>query len=391
MAKVYVVHQDGSTESLPGVRCVDEDKELQRVLEKNPDLIPGEQINPDDPRRWLIIKREMPVPDPNSGSDRWSIDFLLADQDAMPTFVECKRFNDTRSRREVVGQVLEYAANGQFYWTKDQLRNLAEETLKQSSLTLDGAIRTLNPPGDLSIDAFFDRFQANLQEGQVRIVFFLEESPFELRSIVDFLNKQMELAEVLIVEARQYSRNELRIIVPSLFGYTEQARLIKKSVTVTSAASRRKWDQASFLNDARAKIGDNSAEALQSFLDACVAIGAELAWGTGATKGSFTLRIPALCQPSLFTVYSDGDMSVNFGGLNDKRGTEAVRELFAEKLDQIGFEIPADRANRYPMYGLAQWISKAPLLIDSLKQMLPQSRAKEALFEEAARCPPAGS
>src|SRR5215472_12440389 len=88
MAKVYVVHQDGSTESLPGVRCVDEDKELQRVLEKNPDLIPGEQINPDDPRRWLIIKREMPVPDPNSGSDRWSI--LLADQDAMPTFVECK-------------------------------------------------------------------------------------------------------------------------------------------------------------------------------------------------------------------------------------------------------------------------------------------------------------
>jgi len=378
MAKVYLVHPDGNTEPLARVRCVDEDKELQRVLEMNPDLIPGEQINPDDPRRWLVVKREMPVPDPNSGSDRWNIDFLFADQDAMPTFIECKRFNDTRSRREVVGQVLEYAANGQFYWTKDQLRNVAEETARQNGLTLENAIRTLNPPDELSIDLFFDRFQANLQEGQVRIVFFLEDSPFELRSIVDFLNKQMELAEVLIVEARQYCRNDLKIIVPSLFGYTDQARLIKKSVTVTSAASRRKWDQISFLSDARTKIGDSAADALESLLNECVSMGAELGWGTGATKGSFTVRIPALCQPSLFTVYSNGDLVVNFGGLNDKKGAEGVREILAEKLIQIGFDVPADRTNKYPTYELSKWISKGALVASTLKQISHQSRAKDA-------------
>src|SRR5690242_3287529 len=119
MPKVYVVHEDGNTEAMDRVRCRDEIKELQLILEKNPDLLPGDQIDPEDPRRWLLIKREMPVPDPNTGLDRWSIDFLFVDQDAIPTFVECKRFADTRSRREVVGQMIDYAANGHYYWTKE--------------------------------------------------------------------------------------------------------------------------------------------------------------------------------------------------------------------------------------------------------------------------------
>ncbi len=46
---------------------------------------------PENPRKWLQIKREMDVPDPVTGSSRWSIDFLFVDQDAVLTFVECKR------------------------------------------------------------------------------------------------------------------------------------------------------------------------------------------------------------------------------------------------------------------------------------------------------------
>jgi hypothetical protein len=49
--KVYVVHEDGNTEAMDRVRCRDEIKELQLILEKNPDLLPGDQIDPEDPRR----------------------------------------------------------------------------------------------------------------------------------------------------------------------------------------------------------------------------------------------------------------------------------------------------------------------------------------------------
>ena len=170
MAKAYVIEEDGRTKPMTVIRCTDEEQELQLILENNPDLIPGDQINPADPRRWLSVKREMPVPDPNTGVSRWSIDFFFVDQDAMPTFIECKRFNDTRSRREVVGQMFEYAANGHHYWTKEELREYAEETANQNGISLNEEIQRLQPEDTDTVDVFFQRLQDNLRErkrGQV--------------------------------------------------------------------------------------------------------------------------------------------------------------------------------------------------------------------------------
>ena len=82
----------------------DSERLLQEMLAKHPDLLAGEQINIDDPRRWLLITREMSVPDEEDGSGRWSIDHLFLDQEGIPTLVEVKRSSDTRIRREVVGQ-----------------------------------------------------------------------------------------------------------------------------------------------------------------------------------------------------------------------------------------------------------------------------------------------
>ena len=86
-------------------------------------------MNRDSPRRWLLIKREAGVPDHEGGGGWWSVDHLLVDQDAVPTFVEVKRASDTRSRREVVAQMLDYAANGSVFWTPEQLRSWFEATI----------------------------------------------------------------------------------------------------------------------------------------------------------------------------------------------------------------------------------------------------------------------
>ena len=255
MSQVYVVEGDGKSELMERILCKDEDRELQRLLQHNFDLLPDDQIDPDDPRRWLLVKREMPVPDPSTGADRWSIDFLFVDQDAMPTFVECKRCADTRARREIVGQMLEYAANGHHYWTREQLVQLAEQTARDRNQTLDGMLTALRPTDDLSADEFFERVHENLRQGRLRVVFFLERSPFELRSVVDFLNKQMERSEVLLVEARQYQANGMRVIAPTLFGYTEQARQVKRA-TSGERKTRRGWDKDSFLADAGARSLD---------------------------------------------------------------------------------------------------------------------------------------
>lgn len=40
---------------------------LQTYLASFPELLPGDQINPDQPRRWLLVKREMDVPEQVDG------------------------------------------------------------------------------------------------------------------------------------------------------------------------------------------------------------------------------------------------------------------------------------------------------------------------------------
>ena len=168
----------------------------------------------------------MPVTDPRTGDDRWSADFLFVDHMAIPTIVECKRCDDTRSRREVIAQMLEYAANGHHYWSAEDLQAYAQEAAGGLA-QLDAWVSRSYTNGTSTSD-FFEAVVTNLRKATIRLIFFLEESPFELRSLVDFLNAQLQETEVLLVEARLYDSPAGRIIVPWLLGYTEQARVVKR-------------------------------------------------------------------------------------------------------------------------------------------------------------------
>lgn len=254
MSDIYAMNENKTTTALTRVHCKNEDEELQTVLEKNLDLIPGDQITPDgEPRRWILIKREMPVPDPTNGGNRWNIDFFLADQDAMPTFVECKRHDDTRARREVVGQMLDYVANGAHYWSAADIKEHTEQSA--SGRSIESVLSSLGPRLADDVDAYFKAVETNLREGKVRMVFLLEDSSYELRSIVEFLNGQMDRAEVLLVEVRQYQLGEQRILVPTLFGFTEKARMAKRDTSSSLTTSgRRTWDFDSFMADAMTKV-----------------------------------------------------------------------------------------------------------------------------------------
>ncbi len=121
-----MIKDDGELVEL-SEREYDSEDLLQGLLERYPNLLAGDQIDSESPRRWLLIAREVGVPDQENGLDRWSIDHLFLDQDGTPTIVEVKRSTDTRIRREVVGQMLDYAANGVAYWPVESLRSLLQD------------------------------------------------------------------------------------------------------------------------------------------------------------------------------------------------------------------------------------------------------------------------
>ena len=353
MAAAYLMGGDGNTVSMTRIRCRNEEKELQRLLEINPNLLPGDQINPDDPRRWLLVKREMPVHDPSTGTIRWSVDLFFVDQSGVPTFVECKRFDDTRSRREVVAQMIDYAANGLHYWTKEAIRDFATATAAEGGRALEDAIRVIQPDFEADAEAFMEAVENNLREGQVRLVFFLEESSYELRSMVDFLNRQMERTEVLIVEARQFEKDNVRVVVPTLFGYRDEARRIKKTVTVQSG-SRRQWDEGTFFYDAAAHLSESEVEQLRSLYETFVRFDqVVLRWGTGKTYGSINVVFPDVSTKAVVSVTSRARIWLNFGAFSEDEEERAIRSHLAEWATKIGLEIPQGFESRYPNYPLS--------------------------------------
>src|SRR5690554_1356713 len=108
--KIYILNNENKLIELNENDFVNEEQ-FQLLLEDYPNLISGSQINPDNPRRWILISREIGIPGEQGGNNIWSLDHLFIDQDGIPTLVEVKRSSDIRICREVVGQMLDYAAN----------------------------------------------------------------------------------------------------------------------------------------------------------------------------------------------------------------------------------------------------------------------------------------
>lgn len=172
---IYLVQLDNSLVELGEQGYVTE-AVLQRYLADYPHLMAGDQIDPASPRRWLFIRREAAVPSEDGGAGRWALDHLFLDQEAVSTLVEVKRASDTRIRREVVGKMLDYAANVVVYWPGDLIR-----AQFQGRCLAEG-----RDPGQVLADflgseeqaeAFWQQAREKLQAGKIRMIFVADVVP----------------------------------------------------------------------------------------------------------------------------------------------------------------------------------------------------------------------
>jgi Domain of unknown function (DUF4268) len=204
-------------------QAYDSEELLQTLLAKYPSLLAGSQIDPKAPRKWLLIDREFGVPSEEGGSDQWALNHLFLDQDAIPTIVEVKRSTDTRIRREVVGQILDYAANAVVYWPVDRIRSRFEASCERQGFDSDERLRDFLD-ADTEPEQFWQKADSNLHTGRVRLLFIADIIPTNLQRIVEFLNEQMNPAEVLAVEIKQFVGQGLRGLVPRVIGQTAEAQ-----------------------------------------------------------------------------------------------------------------------------------------------------------------------
>jgi hypothetical protein len=63
---IYLLQDNGQLVDMKA-QAYDSEALLQELLATYPSLLPGDQIDRDMPRRWLLITREAPVPSNDDG------------------------------------------------------------------------------------------------------------------------------------------------------------------------------------------------------------------------------------------------------------------------------------------------------------------------------------
>ena len=325
----------------------DSEDVLQELLAKFPGLLAGDQFTGSEPRRWLLIDREVAVPDSEDARGRWSVDHLFLDQDAVPTLVEVKRSSDTRIRREIVGQLIDYAANAVVYWPIEALRASFESRLERDGGDADLELpAVVGPRADA--EGYWQQAAANLKAGRIRLVFVADEIPRELRRVVEFLNEQMA-AEVIAIEVKQYVGPEgLRTLVARVVGQTAAAEMRKDS------RDKPRWDEESLLRELEATHGPSEANVLRELIEWARVHRLRPWWGTG--KGGFGPVLDHAGQTYYpFGVSSLGKVDIGFQYMTRPPLDDVqMRHEYRRRLNKIpGVSIPERAITRRPRFPLA--------------------------------------
>lgn len=341
---IFVIQNDGQFVELVEEGYDSEDS-LQRWLADHPNLLAGEQIDSANPRRWLLVSREMGMS--SDDTDVGRVDHLFLDQDGVPTLVEVKRSSDTRIRREVVGQMLDYAANALVHWPVERIRARYETRCEKMNLVPEEELQALIEL-EADPDQFWKQVQDNLQIGRIRLIFVADVIPIELRRIVEFLNQQMSPAEVLAVEIRQYAGQGLRSLVPRVIGQTVKAQQ-KKSGSTTP---KRQWDEVSYFAELQQAFNSTEVDVARRLLNWAKPKVTEIWWGKGTTIGSF---VPILSHKGtdhqLCAVFTSGVVEIYFQWYQYKApfDSEEKRLELLKRLNAIpGVSIPENAIVRRP-------------------------------------------
>ena len=383
MSKVFHARESQAPLPLERIVCSNEIQELQDRLASQPELLAGDQIRPDDPRRWLLIRREMPVSNPMTAVNEFSLDFLYADQDAIPTLVEVKRCGDPRARREVVGQMLEYAANGRAYWTAtDMMQAFIKTHDGDVSRALEELKQFRSESGD-TLENFFGEIAHNLQKGILRLVFFLEDSPFQLRSIAEFLNEEFETIEVFIVEARQYrlpvgATQAGTIIAPHVVGFTEAVRVMKQRSQSSKRGQTTESGEANFWKYLSSTSTADELERIKLFIEGIQqTFGCKVIW----LVSCITLLPELLPKRGLFGIRKSGELEIYieyWAATRDDVGETqiAARIAFLSGLRDLGILSPSQVEQKFPLVPKDVWLPRVSQLT-SLIERVAQTRVKQ--------------
>jgi hypothetical protein len=313
----------------------------------------------------LLIRREQPIGDREESSERWSLDHLFVTRSGIPVLVELKRAVDTRLRREVVGQMLDYAANGTAYWQGGRIATSFAQSMQQLGRDADTELACFLGAG-ADPQQFWDQVDANFAAGRIKMVFVADTIPRELARIVEFLNEQMK-ADVRAVELSWFQSDDgITALTLRVFGETERAQTEKAARSAPPPIARETW-----IADRLGGFGPAAIEGATVFLDMIESTGglAEVTLAQGSIVAVFETSDRKL-YPLALSASGKGSVQLCLAYLMSQPAfaSEEIRRTLYNDLTVIVGPLSTTTLSGYPAFGVTKLVY--PVVRDGVKGFL---------------------
>jgi len=170
------------------------EEDLHQFLEAEPSLI-ARGIVEGDPLPTVVVASHLNL-------ERGELDLLLLDAEGEITVAELKR---GRTAREVVGQVLDYAA---------QVERLGLHGLAEYGVDWESAVETLTQTGEAAENFDWDRLKLGVQNPRLLIVAF--EIDDSTKRITQFLRARR--VPIYCIEFKYFSDRDFEYYYPEVIG-----------------------------------------------------------------------------------------------------------------------------------------------------------------------------
>lgn len=366
---IYTVDAAGQLTAMRPAEPRSEDF-MQKLVAAYPELIA------DRDGALLLIRREQPIADREDGSGRWSLDHLFVTRSGVPVLVELKRAVDTRLRREVIGQMLDYAANSVAYWHGGRIAESFAATMADQGRDADLELATFLG-GAADPQQFWEQVDANFAAGRIKMVFVADTIPRELARIVEFLNEQMK-ADVRAVELSWFeSESGVTALTPRIIGETERAQNEKSARSALPPIGRDAW-----IEEHLSKFGPATVEAADVFIQVVDEAGghAEVTIAQGSIIAVIEVDGDIL-YPMGLSRYGKGSVQLNLSYLSSRPAfaAEDVRQALYDRLASVVGALSTRTLNGFPAFPAIRL--NEPTVRDGVRDLLVHIRSLAAAAE----------
>lgn len=290
-----------------------------------------------------------------------AVDLLCLDEHGTLTLVECKLKTNREIRRQVMGQVLAYAAALAELSTDDvltrfdkRLSSMADKDPRGVASRDVATALTTSAGHEISRAEVAANVQANLDKDAVRIVIAVDRVVEELRAVIEYLSRHLPpQIQLIALEVGQFQKENVKLLAVNSYGNE-----VDLQTAVTTSSHKHKWTRAEVIG-ASEKLPDGERALVGRLFEHADYRGAVFNGGTGPDPSAGLYYSVLDKRRSFWSIWMTPNkptVSINLGSINSAAPEKAAQAiatlstvpLFAQKLAHL-----TDVEKRYPNFLIA--------------------------------------